>query len=61
MEANTQASVELIENINDKVVLTEQSLSKVREQVSVRFQALQKQLIETLSSGTATADFNLSF
>lgn len=27
----------------------------------MRFQALQKQLVETLSSGTATADFKLSF
>ena len=51
----------LVETVNERVLVTEQSLDKVREQVSSRFQALSKQLIETLSSGTATADFNLSF
>lgn len=53
--------MELVEALNEKTQLQEESLSKIREQIAVRFQALQRQLIETLTQGTATADFKLSF
>ena len=53
--------MELIETLNEKSLLQEQSFTSMRDQVSVRFQALQKQMIETLSQGSATADFKLSF
>ena len=61
IEANSAATLELIETLNEKNQVNEQSLAKTREQIGQRFQAFQKQLIETLSQGSATADFTLSF
>ena len=61
MEANLNSALELVEAVEEKTQVQEQSLSKVREQISQRFQGIQKQLIETLTAGSASNDYQLSF